>query len=72
MPELASRARRSAPVGATLTIPLNENADTTLGDLRDLLELAKRLPDSDIVSVHVPLDPRDHSTLSIIVGGGAA
>lgn len=69
LPEVHKRVRRSGPVGATLSIPLSPFSETTLGDLRDLLDLAERLPDSDVVNVHVPLDPREHGSIAIIVGG---
>lgn len=68
MPGIRQRVRRSAPVGATLSIPLSSYNETTLGDLRDLLELVERLPDSDAVAVYVPLAPGECGSISVIAG----
>lgn len=63
-----TRAPHPAPIGATITIPLNRHSETELGDLRGLLALTECLPDDTLVSVYVPLDPREHGTIAIIVG----
>lgn len=66
--EMKARQRRTGPVGMTMSIPLSDYSETTLGDLRDLLAVAAPLPDTDAVHVYVPLDPREHGTISIIAG----
>ena len=63
-----TRAPHPAPIGATITIPLNRHSETELGDLRGLLALTECPPDDTLVSVYVPLDPREHGTIAIIVG----
>lgn len=57
--------RVRVPSRVTLSIPLDQHGETTLDELRCMLQMAEHMPDSTPARAWVPMDPAESGRLTI-------
>lgn len=63
--ELDALRSSRIPTGISLSVPLSKHGELLLGDLRGLMQMADRLPDSALVVAYQSMDPAAPGRLTV-------